>query len=99
MESDKYHHNKIDLFLKQEIKNILNVRVNSNKNQSSIVDIDDLFEEEYLKLQNESNKDINYTLQIYLIMNKKKILIEKWVFSLFTMGNHNNTTEDIIDEK
>jgi hypothetical protein len=89
-------YNKIDLFLKQEIKNILENRIvsdfidnrclNSNISNNNN-DIELLFEDEYSRLQASKSKDTLYILEIFIITSFHKFLIERWEFII--SGNIN----------
>ena len=88
--------NKIDLFLKQEIRNILENRVlsdlvedkcfNSNiKKDNNEIEL--LFEDEYSRLQASQSKDTLYQLEIFMITNSSKYVIERWEFIISSSIN------------
>lgn len=77
---------KIDLFLKEQIKILLDVRAKpidctfSSLSMFDKKDIDYLFEDEYAKLNFSSHKDCSYVVDILMVYNKKRLLIERWTF-------------------
>lgn len=94
VEANLYY--KIDLFLKQEIKKILENRIvtdsiddkcfNSNiKKDNNEIEL--LFEDEYSRLQASQSKDTLYQLEIFLITNSNKYVIERWEFIISSSIN------------
>lgn len=79
---------KIDFFLKENIKIVLDARAKPDESSTSNIstfdkkDIDYLFEDEYSKMNFSLNKDSFYIIEIFLIYEGKKLLIERWTFSI-----------------
>lgn len=90
--------NMLDLFLKQEIKNLLEARIKSEI--GSVVlskEIDELFEDDYSKLLCTIHNDCKYFLEVYMEMNKSRNLIERWTFVIKNQDTMKTT--DIIKKK
>lgn len=79
---------KFDFFLKENIKIVLDARAKPEESSSSNIsmfdkkDIDYLFEDEYSKMNFSLNKDSYYIVEIFLLYESKKLLIERWTFSI-----------------
>ena len=88
--------NLVKIYVKKYVELVLKSRTKQNNKNDNLFDIDDLFLDDFEDLRPSKQVKMQYTIDIYLEMKKRKLLIERWNFKY---EDNNESIEEMYQFK